>query len=155
MRPLRRRTAALTAAALITTGLALSTEVRGTPEPTPVAVSPVPPRAGAAADRTGAAADRSEAIADRHGRGRERLHAYCRTKIKGSHATAYCQNPNPEPDRVQLHIECEHWWDIDADSAPVELLPAGYVQLSDRCWKEIRSVWVSHAEPLRPAPSHS
>ncbi|MFF8960879.1 hypothetical protein [Streptomyces sp. NPDC014894] len=78
-----------------------------------------------------------------------RYEADCRTEIDGSHATAHCHNPNPGVDRVRLHIECERWWDIDVDSAPAEVYPAGEVTLTDRCWKEIRAVWVSH----QPLPS--
>jgi hypothetical protein len=74
--------------------------------------------------------------------------ADCRTVVEGSWATGFCHNPYPETDRVRLHIECERWWDIDVDSAPVEIGPAGYAELTDRCWKEIRAVWVSH-QPLR------
>ncbi|NUK26455.1 hypothetical protein HRW16_23985 [Streptomyces lunaelactis] len=70
--------------------------------------------------------------------------ADCRTVVEGSRATAYCHNPYPETDRVQLHVECERWWDVDADSAPVSIGPAGYAELTERCWKEIREVWVSH-----------
>jgi len=74
--------------------------------------------------------------------------ADCRTVVDGSRATAYCHNPYPATDRVRLHVECERWWDVDVDSTPVEVGPAGYAQLTDRCWKEIRAVWVSH-RPLR------
>jgi hypothetical protein len=74
--------------------------------------------------------------------------ADCRTVIEGSRATAYCHNPYPSIDRVRLHVECERWWDIDADSAPVEVGPADYAELTDRCWKEIGAVWVSH-QPLQ------
>ncbi|WTY63293.1 hypothetical protein OG741_09470 [Streptomyces sp. NBC_01410] len=74
----------------------------------------------------------------------QRYEADCRTVIEGSRATAYCHNPYPSVDRVRLHVECERWWDIDADSAPVEVGPAGYAELTDRCWKEIGAVWISH-----------
>jgi hypothetical protein len=73
-----------------------------------------------------------------------RFGADCRTRTDGSQAVAYCHNPYPEPDRVRLHIECARWWDIDSDGAPVEAGPAMTVRLTGRCWKEIRSVWVSH-----------
>jgi hypothetical protein len=73
--------------------------------------------------------------------------ADCRTVVDGSRATAFCHNPYPVADRVRLHIECARWWDVDVDGVPVELAPAGYVQLSDRCWKEIHAVWVSHQPP--------
>ncbi|WP_420803112.1 hypothetical protein [Streptomyces spiramyceticus] len=68
----------------------------------------------------------------------------CRTSIEGSRVVAYCHNPYPESDRVQLHTECDRWWDIDADGPPVEVGPARTVRLTDRCWKEVRAAWVSH-----------
>ncbi|MDH2390408.1 hypothetical protein QCN29_16710 [Streptomyces sp. HNM0663] len=70
--------------------------------------------------------------------------AECRLAVEGSRATAYCHNPYPQADLVRLHIECDRWWDIDVDTAPVELGAAGYAQLTSRCWKEIHSAWVSH-----------
>ncbi|MFJ6630577.1 hypothetical protein ACIQMR_04075 [Streptomyces sp. NPDC091376] len=70
--------------------------------------------------------------------------ADCSVYVEGSRATAYCHNPYMDTDRVQLHVECERWWDVDADSKPVELGPTGRATLSERCWKEIRTVWVSH-----------
>ncbi|GLF98713.1 hypothetical protein [Streptomyces yaizuensis] len=73
-----------------------------------------------------------------------RYEAECWMDIDGSRATAHCGNPYPVVDRVRLHVECERWWDIDTDGAPVEIHPAGAVSLSERCWKEIRSAWVSH-----------
>ncbi|MEU3182602.1 hypothetical protein ABZ707_00105 [Streptomyces sp. NPDC006923] len=130
MRPTGRRATALMAAALITTGPAVAPVLRGIsgPAPTAVAVPAVPGRPGAAADRGDP----------------RRFHATCRTKTEGSRAIASCHNPYPYVDRVRLHIECQRWWDIDVDSAPVKILPAGYAELTDRCWKEIRAVWVSH-----------
>ncbi|MFJ2114364.1 MULTISPECIES: hypothetical protein [unclassified Streptomyces] len=71
----------------------------------------------------------------------------CSTVVRGSRATASCHNPYPETDRVRLHITCERWWDIGSDSAPVEIGPAGRATLTDRCWKEIRAVWITH-EPV-------
>ncbi|MEU5702261.1 hypothetical protein AB0G99_26190 [Streptomyces aurantiacus] len=70
--------------------------------------------------------------------------AVCRTVVDGSDVMAYCHNPYPEPDHVGLHIECERWWDIDADGTRVEAGPAQNVRLTGRCWKEVRSAWVSH-----------
>ncbi|GAA3369693.1 hypothetical protein GCM10020367_13410 [Streptomyces sannanensis] len=70
--------------------------------------------------------------------------ADCRTSVEGSRAVAYCHNPYPGIDRVRLHVECARWWDIDMDGAPVDVRPADTVRLTDRCWKEIRTVWVSH-----------
>ncbi|MFC8129133.1 hypothetical protein [Streptomyces sp. NPDC057302] len=68
----------------------------------------------------------------------------CRISVKGSEAVVHCHNPYPETDRVRLHVECEQWWDIDSDGVFVEAGPAETVRLAGRCWKEIRSVWVSH-----------
>jgi hypothetical protein len=70
--------------------------------------------------------------------------ASCRSRITGSHVIAYCHNPYPLADRVSLHIECDRWWDLDFDGAPVVAGPAQTVRLTGRCWKEVRSVWVSH-----------
>ncbi|WP_391654155.1 hypothetical protein [Streptomyces tamarix] len=81
---------------------------------------------------------------------RERAGASCRTEVEGSRATAYCHNPYPRTDRVRLHVECARWWDVDADSAPVEVRATAYVELTARCWKEVRAAWISH-DPL-PGP---
>jgi hypothetical protein len=70
--------------------------------------------------------------------------AVCRTVVDGSHVTADCRNPYPEPDHVGLHIECERWWDLDTDGARVEAGPAQNVRLTGRCWKEVRSAWITH-----------
>ncbi|MEU8034037.1 hypothetical protein [Streptomyces sp. NPDC049099] len=70
--------------------------------------------------------------------------AACRTTVRGSHVVAHCHNPYVDTDRVRLHIECARWWDIDTDSAPVDTEPAMTVRLAGRCWKEVRSVWISH-----------
>ncbi|MCL3993320.1 hypothetical protein [Streptomyces lavenduligriseus] len=73
-----------------------------------------------------------------------RFGASCRTSVHGSQVVAYCHNPYVDIDRVRLHIECARWWDIDTDSAPADAWPAMTVRLTGRCWKEIRSVWISH-----------
>jgi hypothetical protein len=73
----------------------------------------------------------------------------CRSRITGSRVTAYCHNPYPRTDGVTLHIECERWWDLDSDGAQVEAGPAQTVRLTGRCWKEIRSVWISHRKMAR------
>ncbi|WP_367324160.1 hypothetical protein [Streptomyces sp. HUAS ZL42] len=70
--------------------------------------------------------------------------AECRTHVRGSHVVAYCHNPWVETDRVRLHIECDRWWDLDTDGAPVDTGPAMTVRLTGRCWKEVRAAWVSH-----------
>lgn len=72
----------------------------------------------------------------------------CRTTIGGSRVVAYCHNPYPSTDLVQLHTECVRWWDVDTDGAAVAVAPGRTVRLEDRCWKEIATAWVSH----RPAP---
>ncbi|RVU21980.1 hypothetical protein EOT10_23725 [Streptomyces antnestii] len=71
--------------------------------------------------------------------------ADCRVAVTGSEVTAYCHNPYPETDAVSLHIECDRWWDIDSDGAPRPAGAAETVRLTGRCWKEVRSAWVSHA----------
>ncbi|MFJ4961914.1 hypothetical protein ACIP6P_05565 [Streptomyces sp. NPDC088729] len=71
----------------------------------------------------------------------------CRTAVEGSRAVAYCHNPYPSTDLVELHVECVRWWDVDADGAAVAVEPGRTVRLEDRCWKEIATAWVSH----RPA----
>ncbi|GHH25088.1 hypothetical protein [Streptomyces rubradiris] len=73
-----------------------------------------------------------------------RFGASCRTAVRGSQVVAHCHNPYVDIDRVRLHIECARWWDIDTDSAPADAWPAMTVRLTGRCWKEIRSVWISH-----------
>ncbi|MEU3341883.1 hypothetical protein [Streptomyces sp. NPDC006668] len=70
--------------------------------------------------------------------------AECRTKVTGSHVTAYCHNPYPQTDGVSLHVECERWWDLDTDSATVDAGPAMTVRLTGRCWEEVRSAWITH-----------
>ena len=70
--------------------------------------------------------------------------ATCRSRVTGSHVTAYCHNPYPDTDRVSLHVECARWWDLDSDGPSVEAGPAQTVRLTGRCWKEVGSVWISH-----------
>lgn len=140
MRTQRRRTTALVTAVLIATGFTVASEVRGS------APAPETPYGSSRAAPAGTAADRERGSGERRG-----FQAYCRTRIHGSHAVADCQNPYPETDRVRLHIECARWWDVDADSAPVDIPAAGYVRITNRCWKEIRSARVSH-EPVTQAP---
>ncbi|MEU9143048.1 hypothetical protein [Streptomyces sp. NPDC048349] len=78
---------------------------------------------------------------------RELFGADCDTEISGSQVTANCHNSYPETDLVRLHVECDRWWDLDGDGAPVAVGPAGRVELAGRCWKEVRSAWVSHERP--------
>jgi hypothetical protein len=68
----------------------------------------------------------------------------CDTRIRGSLVTVYCHNPYPRTDLVRLHVECERWWDVDGDGAAVPVGPAERVELTGRCWKEVRTAWVSH-----------
>ncbi|MFJ1747025.1 hypothetical protein ACIOJD_12395 [Streptomyces sp. NPDC088116] len=129
MRPLLSgRAEALVAAVLITAGLAVASKVYGAPDPAaladpPTLVESVRAKASPPAGRT---------------------QASCRTSIEGSHATASCHNPNPETDRIRLHVECERWWDIDEDGVPADVRPTGYTELAGRCWKGIRAAWVTH-----------
>ncbi|MFD9334727.1 hypothetical protein ACFWBF_10025 [Streptomyces sp. NPDC060028] len=78
---------------------------------------------------------------------RELFGADCETVITGSQVVAYCHNSFPETDLVRLHVECDRWWDVDGDGAAVALGPAGRVELTSRCWKEVRTAWVSHQRP--------
>ncbi|MFF3808483.1 hypothetical protein [Streptomyces sp. NPDC002032] len=78
---------------------------------------------------------------------RELFGADCDTEIDGSQVIARCHNGYPETDLLRLHVECDRWWDLDADSAAVPLDPAGRVRLTGRCWKEVRTAWVSHQRP--------
>lgn len=137
----RKAAASLTVAVLIVAGLAVTAVVRDEPQP-PMGKGSV----ASVADPTGAEGAAAE---DADERDREPFGASCRTAIEGSSVTAFCHNPYPATDRLQLHVECARWWDVDSDSAPVEAGPAGYVRLTGRCWKEIASAWVSHA---RAAP---
>ncbi|MEV5507336.1 hypothetical protein [Streptomyces orinoci] len=73
------------------------------------------------------------------------LEAECHVRIHGSHATADCYNGNAQPDRVQLHLRCVHWWDPAMDTAPVTVGPAARAHLAQRCWFRIREARVSHA----------
>lgn len=75
---------------------------------------------------------------------RELFGADCDTEINGSQVVAFCHNGYPQTDLVRLHVECDRWWDVDGDAAAVAVGPAGRVELSGRCWKEVRSAWVSH-----------
>ncbi|MFF5443871.1 hypothetical protein [Streptomyces sp. NPDC012888] len=110
-----------------------------------------PPAAAGVPDGTGAGA--GAGLADlpaeppaqpRRSPAGELFGADCDIDIQGSYVTAYCHNPYPETDRVSLHVECDRWWDVDGDRAPVALHPAGRVELAARCWKEVRSAWVGH-----------
>ncbi|RSS45490.1 hypothetical protein [Streptomyces sp. WAC08241] len=126
MHAIRHGFGAFASVAVLLTGVALAAEVRAAPAP--------------AGGRPAPAAEEPENFG-----------ASCRTDVEGSRVTAHCQNPYPRTDRVRLHVECEQWWDVDTDSAPVDVGPADYAQLTGRCWKEVRSAWITH-EPADPAP---
>ncbi len=79
--------------------------------------------------------------------GGELFGADCDTVIHGSQVSAYCHNAYPETDLVRLHVECDRWWDVDGDGVAVAVGPAGRTELVGRCWKEVRSAWVSHRRP--------
>ncbi|MFC8080988.1 hypothetical protein ACFUN8_36275 [Streptomyces sp. NPDC057307] len=135
----RKAAASLTVAVLIVAGLAVTAVVRDE-SPPPVARTSAAGLTGA--DRMAVDADDD----DRDGDDGERdpFGAHCRTTTEGSLVTAFCHNPYPGTDRVQLHVECARWWDVDSDSAPAEAGAARYARLTGRCWKEVASAWVSH-----------
>ncbi|MCX5225375.1 hypothetical protein [Streptomyces sp. NBC_00233] len=128
MRAIRHGFGAFVSVAVLLTGIAVAAEVRAAPAP-----AEEPPVTAPAAEDP------------------ENFGASCRTVVQGSTVTAHCQNPYPRTDRVRLHVECERWWDIDSDSAPVEVGPADYGELTGRCWKEVRSAWITH-QPADQAP---
>ncbi|MFE9741952.1 hypothetical protein [Streptomyces sp. NPDC006477] len=128
MHAIRNGLGAFASVAVLLTGIAVAAEVRAAP--TPVDEPPV----------TAPAAEEPENFG-----------ASCHTVVQGSHVTAHCRNPYPETDRVRLHVECERWWDVDSDSAPVDVGPAAHAQVTGRCWKEVRSAWVTHQPADRPA----
>ncbi|MFF6868454.1 hypothetical protein [Streptomyces sp. NPDC012450] len=132
MRVIRQGFGAFASVAVLLTGVALAAEVRAAPAP---------------AEEPAAAPAPGEP---------ENFGASCRTDVEGSRVTAHCQNPYPRTDRVRLHVECAQWWDVDTDSAPVDVGPADYAQLTGRCWKEVRSAWITH-QPADPetAPGSS
>ncbi|MGA4861030.1 hypothetical protein ACPB9J_00115 [Streptomyces lavendulocolor] len=128
---------ALSAAALLLSGLALGARTHAADKEAPTGKD-APTREDAPAGTAGKGATA----------GKDVYVASCRTSVEGSRVTAYCHNPNPGADRVQLHVECARWWDIDSDSAPVEVGPTAYAELTQRCWKEVDEAWISH----RPVP---
>ncbi|MFD3808459.1 hypothetical protein ACFWSF_00110 [Streptomyces sp. NPDC058611] len=75
---------------------------------------------------------------------RDLFGADCDIETEGSTVTAYCHNSYPETDLVRLHVECDRWWDVDGDGAAVPVGPAGRAEITGRCWKEVRSTWVTH-----------
>ncbi|MFF5916735.1 hypothetical protein ACFY8C_00110 [Streptomyces flavochromogenes] len=128
MRAIRHGLGAFVSVAVLLTGIAVAAEVRAAPAP----AEELPVTAPAAEEP-------------------ENFGASCRTVVQGSTVTAHCQNPYPRTDRIRLHVECERWWDVDSDSAPVEVGPADYGTITGRCWKEVRSAWITH-QPADQAP---
>ncbi|MEU8542749.1 hypothetical protein AB0C52_22675 [Streptomyces sp. NPDC048717] len=112
------------------------------------------PGAGGSARGSGAGTGSAEEE-ERDGAGtsgtREDAGPSCRLLLRGSVVTAHCSNPDPYADRVRLHLECDRWWDVDSDSAPVDVEPADFAQVTGRCWKEVRWAWVTH-EPVTAGP---
>ena len=96
--------------------------------------------AGAAGPAVSSAAERARPVTVQ----RPPARAECRIRVDGPDVTADCYNPYPDSDHVQLHIECDRWWDPDVDTAPVEAGPAQTVRLAGRCWLPVREAWVSH-----------
>ncbi|MEX0174136.1 hypothetical protein [Streptomyces sp. LMG1-1-1.1] len=129
MRAIRHGFGAFATVAVLLTGIAVADEVRTAPAP--------------AEERPAAAPAAGE---------QEVFEASCRTVVQGSSVTAHCHNPYPRTDSVRLHVECDRWWDVDSDSAPVEVGPADYAKVTGRCWKEVRSAWITH-QPADPAPA--
>lgn len=139
-------------------GLSVAADLHAAPDPParvrvtdPVGTGTVPASgAGGAAHGSGPASRDGEGETEGGG-ARQDAGPSCRVVAQGSVVTAHCRNPDPSTDRVRLHVECARWWDVDSDSAPVDVDPADFAQVTGRCWKEIRSAWVTHA-PVRREP---
>ncbi len=129
MRALHRGFAAHASVAALLLGTAVAAEVHAAPAPAEEIAVTVPAAEGP-----------------------EDFGASCHTVVEGSRVTAHCRNPYPRTDRIRLHVECDPWWDLDADSAPVDVAPADHATVTARCWKDVRAAWVTH-EPADPAPS--
>ncbi len=67
----------------------------------------------------------------------------CRLARQHSTATAVCHNPDPTVTLVQLHVSCARWWDPATDTAETTVGAAQWVTLTGRCWKEIRTAWIT------------
>ncbi|MFB7939654.1 hypothetical protein ACFWIN_13060 [Streptomyces sp. NPDC127049] len=129
MRTLQRGFAAYASVAALLFGTAVAAEVHAAPAPAeePAVTAPVTD-------------------------GPEDFGASCHTVVEGSRVTAHCRNPYPRTDRVRLHVECDPWWDLDTDSAPVDVAPADHATITGRCWKDVRSAWVTHEPVAAPSP---
>ncbi|WP_375165753.1 hypothetical protein [Streptomyces sp.] len=167
MRVISSGFAAFASVAALLAGLAVAAEVRAAPAPAGnlSAAATVPTgesaRAGKPAGETVRAGEPVEGLVPARmggGAGKpageepENFGASCRTVVQGSRVTAYCRNPYPVTDRVRLHVECARWWDLDADSAPVDVAPTDYARVTARCWKEVAAAWLTH-EPVDPPPA--
>ncbi|WP_282698118.1 hypothetical protein [Streptomyces sp. CC208A] len=129
MRVLHRGFAAHASVAALLLGTAVAAEVHAAPAPVEEITATAP------------SAD-----------GPEDFGAFCHTVVEGTRVTAHCRNPYPWTDRIRLHVECDPWWDLDTDTAPVAVLPADHATVTARCWKEVRAAWITHepaADPVR------
>jgi hypothetical protein len=138
MRVISSGFAAFASVAALLAGLAVAAEVRAAPAPAGESAASVRPGERAAGKPAG--------------EDPENFGASCRTVVQGSRVTAYCRNPYPVTDRVRLHVECARWWDLDTDSAPVDVAPADYARVTARCWKEVAAAWLTH-QPVEPPPA--
>ncbi|MET9469727.1 hypothetical protein ABZY44_34045 [Streptomyces sp. NPDC006544] len=147
MRARRSRAVSLLVTSMVLAGFLIPGAVvqagGGDPVPGPEAMAPVPaPGERAAVDPAQIPAE--PPVQPARPAARELFGADCDTSIEGSRVVAYCHNGYPETDLVRLHVECDRWWDVDGDGAAVAVGPAGRAELTSRCWKEVRSAWVSH-----------
>ncbi len=115
--------------------------------PAPAVAPAAPPAAEAPAAAPPAAAPPAAALPDaappavRAVTGDEG--ARCDLRREDGLAVATCLNPDPVSTRLQLHVSCARWWDPATDTAPVDDGPAQWVRLTGRCWKEIRTAWLT------------
>ncbi|GGY57152.1 hypothetical protein [Streptomyces omiyaensis] len=130
MRALHRGFAAYASVAALLLGTAVAAEVHAAPTPSEEPVVAVP-----------------------DGDGPDGFGASCHAVVEGSRVTAHCRNPYPRTDRIRLHVECDPWWDLDTDSAPVDVAPADHATVTARCWKRVRSAWVTHERVPDPPPA--
>ncbi|MER7621208.1 hypothetical protein [Streptomyces sp. NPDC126503] len=164
MRAIPSGFAAFASVAALLAGLAVAADVRAAPVPaedlSTAATLPAGEPVRAGDDLDGAGKRAGEPVRARAGDGAgkpeggepENFGASCRTVVQGSRVTAYCRNPYPVTDRVRLHVECERWWDLDTDSAPVDVVPTDYARITARCWKEVAAAWLTH-QPVDPPPA--
>ncbi|GAA3909381.1 hypothetical protein GCM10022244_19260 [Streptomyces gulbargensis] len=157
MRAIPSGFAAFASVAALLAGLAVAADVRAAPVPaedlSTAATLPAEEsvRAGEPAEES-VRARAGDGAGKPAGEEPENFGASCRTVVQGSRVTAYCRNPYPVTDRVRLHVECERWWDLDTDSAPVDVVPTDYARVTARCWKEVAAAWLTH-QPVDPPPA--